>query len=120
MRFGHRLAGEFGDLLDELVGLGNAERHRDGGMLAGVVVLQPGKGLGGRVGADAEGRLAVDGVSRIIQLGAAGIGVVGAVAGGVEHVGDVAQDRQRGRRTRRRAACIHGSCRCWRRSRGSG
>ncbi len=91
--FRHRLAGEFGDLLDKLVGLGNTERHRDGGMLAGVVVLQPGKGLGGRIGTEAEGRLAVDGIRGIIQLRAAGIGVVGAVAGGVEDIGDVAEDR---------------------------
>ena len=87
------VAGQLGDLHQEGVGVGDAERHRHLGVLTGVVFLDPLEGFGRRTGADTEGRLAVDRVTRLFERGATGIDAVGAIKRRVENLGDVAEDQ---------------------------
>ena len=89
----NRMAGQLGDLHQEGVGVGDAERHRHLGVRSGVVLGDPLVGLGRRAGTDVEGRLAVDRVARLIQRGTTGIDPVGAVERRVEDVGDIAEDQ---------------------------
>jgi hypothetical protein len=62
-------------------------------MLAGVVVLDPAIGLGCGIGADGDSGLAVDRVGGVLQFCPAGIDIISAVAGGIEGVSDICQDR---------------------------
>ncbi len=87
------LSEEFGHLHQEGVGLRDPHRHGHRRVLARESFLDPRHRLGRRMRSDGEGRLAIDGVSGLLERSSSRIGPVVTIVRRVEAIRDIRENR---------------------------